>query len=110
MNEYNEEIVQLHIDSDWFYQIEVIADASFISPTDVILQAIKEFLKKEKQMNDIKKLREELTQERIKNAMVEIEENMRLSFHHYSVKLGIPAQDLQEAWATYSYEKKNASA
>lgn len=60
-------------------------------------------------MNDIQKLHEELTQERIKNAMVEIEENMRLSFHHYSVKLGIPAQELQEAWATYSHEKKNAS-
>lgn len=47
MNTYNEEIIELHIDSDVFYQIEVIADHSFISPTDVILQAIKEFLEKE---------------------------------------------------------------
>lgn len=49
MDAYKEEIINLHIDHNVYKKIEEIADNSFISPSDVILQAINEFLNKDKE-------------------------------------------------------------
>lgn len=57
-------------------------------------------------MNDLQQIHKDLNHDRIKNAMAKIEENVRLSIHHYSVELDIPAQELHEAWAKYSCEKR----
>lgn len=44
--------------------------------------------------------------EAIKEAMQKIERDMTLSFHHYSIELGIPVEDIQKAWAKYSHKKR----
>ena len=44
--------------------------------------------------------------EAIKDAMQKIESDITLSFHHYSIELGLPVEDIQRAWAKYSYKKR----
>lgn len=53
-----------------------------------------------------------LKEQKIQNMMVKIEsdiaEGKRFSFHHYATKSGLPAQDIQNAWAKHSHGKRVA--
>lgn len=51
-----------------------------------------------------------MNEQKIKEVIAKIEsdlaEHKRFSFHHYAVKFNLPAQDIQNAWAKHSYDKK----
>lgn len=49
-----------------------------------------------------------IQEKKLRDAMRHIENDMRLSFHHYSIELNIPVQVLQEEWAKYNHEKRTS--
>lgn len=91
MNYYSEEVIELHIDSKQYKQLELIADASFISPTDVILQAIKEFLEGEPMRQEVTEAAEWLCENMQKN-----------TFAMAAEKYNLQSNEMNQLYAEYA--------